>query len=149
MKVKCLFLLLSCLYSLCSGAQHYSGYYVSDPPLEDYHHFKIHQAHHGSELLVKAFSERGELWEIQAPLLPDSESEKIIEQFAEHADIERVYQISLQVDGGDWEFFLLGYRDHERDHGAFMVIEEVFEHVADKDPDLIAKFEWFKSHHTH
>ncbi|GEM_PF-7132315 len=135
------------LFSVYASAQHYSGYYVSDPPLEDYHHFKIHQEHNGSELLVKGFSEHNELWSLRAPLLSETESQKLIEQFADHADIEKVYRISLLLDGADWEFLLLGYRDNKRDHGAFKVIEEIFEHEDDPEPELINKFEWYKSHH--
>lgn len=129
-------------------AQHYSGYYVSDPPLEEYHHFKIHQKDHGSHLMVKALMGKIELWETEATVLEKNESLPIIEQFANGAEIDFVYELNIAFDGTNWKFFMLSYHDHARNHGAFKVVEEVFE-SNDDEADEVKRFEWYKSHHVH
>jgi len=148
MKAGTLFLLF-CLTCLMAHAQHYSGYYMSAPQLADFHHFKIHQKEHGSHLLVKGIIDKTELWEVPAHVLPRDSAQAIIAQFSDGKTIDHVYELDIAYDGASWRFYLLSYHDHERNHGAFKVIEEVFEDEETLKPSHIMSFEWYKSHLIH
>ncbi|MEQ9426149.1 MAG: hypothetical protein RJQ09_17125 [Cyclobacteriaceae bacterium] len=147
------FLLISIFLGLAIGAnaQKLSGYYVSDPQMEDYHHFKVHQEDKAATgLMIKAFTSKSdELWQREARLIHGEEAEFVKRKFATGIVIDSVYKLNILMDGSDWEFYLLGYHDHSKDHGAFKVIEEVFAREGDESPLKIAQFEWYKSHHHH
>ncbi|MFY0652864.1 MAG: hypothetical protein JXQ96_12550 [Cyclobacteriaceae bacterium] len=133
--MKKLLLSMFCVITFCSAqAQFYSGKYTCNPQMEDFDHIVVHQhPHHhqyGGDLTVKAFVEHGELWHSKAELLSDDKANEIIKKFGDNQEILSVYELEIELDGEDWEYFLLGYKD-DNEKGSFIVVEEIFD-IGDK-----------------
>lgn len=135
------------------SAQFFSGYYVSDPPMDEFEHLKVHHHHfkhdkyHG-DLSVKGFSEFGELWELKATMITGDRAAKIISKFGEEEKVETVYEFKIAVDGIEEDFILLGYVGR-RGHPEFIAIEEIFASEQEIDLLELKSFKLIKAHHLH
>lgn len=131
-------------------SQFYSGKFISTPQMEDFDHMIIHQhPHHhkyGGDLSIKAFIPQGELWHSTARLLDDEKATAITNKFAKGKEILSVYELDIELDGEEWEYFLLGYKD-QNDKGQFIVIEEIFDIEDKSNPIEINLFEWKRKEH--
>lgn len=115
-------------------AQFYSGKFFSQPALEGFDHFVIHQhPHHqklGGDLEVKAFMKSGAIWKVKADLLRENEAQDVVDRFGKGLEILSVYELMIELDGAIWEYYLLG---HQGSHtkGDFIVVEEIFNDIND------------------
>ena len=134
------------LLSFGLSAQHLTGYYESDPQMEDYDHFKVH--HYHKSLEVKAYIAGGELWRCIAEEVTGEQAEYFIENYGKGKDIYSVHFVSTLLDGLEWEFFLLGYAD-EKGKNRFIVVEEIFTDQSREKLLEINTFEWSHTHHHH
>ena len=125
--------------------QFYSGKFISEPMLEDFDHFVVHQhPHHhkyGGTLDVKAFVKSGELWRSTAKVVEGEKAEKFIEKFGGGLEILTVYELDIELDGEVWEFFMLGY-ENEYKKASFVVVEEIFDDIYDSEPVEVHTFNW-------
>ena len=143
---------VSLLLSTVSYGQFYSGKYQSSPQLEDFDHFVVHQhPHHhkyGGDLTVKAFVDNQQLWHATARLIPKEQANDFTQKFASSKKILSVYELDIELDGEEWEYFLLGYED-ENKKSSFVVVEEIFD-IDDTSKALeINTFEWNRVAHHH
>lgn len=125
-------------------AQHLTGYYESDPQMENYDHFKIH--HYHKSLEVKAYLASGEIWRSLADEVTGEKADYLIENYSECKDITSVYFVNVLLDGLNWEFFLLAYRD-QKGKNRFIVVEEIFTDESEEELLEINKFIWSHIHH--
>ena len=136
--------------SFDSTAQFYSGKYESSPKMEDFDHIVIHQhPHHhkyGGDLSVKAFVEHGELWHSKAVLVSEEKASEFKSKFAVDLNILSVYELDIELDGEEWEYFLLGYEDDNK-KSSFVVVEEIFDFEDLTKPVEVNTFVWNKKHH--
>ena len=139
-------LTVSCLLLfLASGsAQHLTGYYESEPQMENYDHFKIH--HKQDELEVKAYIGSGELWTTVATEITDDQADYFIKKYGIGKEITSVHVVKIVFDGLDWEFFLLAHQD-ERGKNSFVVVEEIFLDESEEELLEVHSFQWSHKHH--
>lgn len=130
--------------SLAAESQHLTGYYESEPKMEDYDHFKIHHYHKALE--VKAYINGGELWRSLADEVTGEKAEAFIDEYGEGKDITSVHMVNVLLDGLEWEFFLLAYSD-EKGKNRFIVVEEIFTDESEEELLEINTFEWLHIHH--
>ncbi|MFY0598352.1 MAG: hypothetical protein JXR03_01690 [Cyclobacteriaceae bacterium] len=133
------------------SAQFFSGYFVSDPPQEEFEHLKIHHHHskhhkYEGDLSVKAFLEFGELWELKANMIDGEKANFFVERFGRGKEIQTVYEIKIQLDGVEEDFILMGY-EGENHHPAFIAIEELFENEKEEELIDVKSFRLVKAHH--
>jgi hypothetical protein len=132
-------------------AQFFSGYYESTPLMEGFDHFEIKHLH-GEEgryegvFTLHAFVGDDEMWSEEAVTIHGEEADYFISQYGEGRDILSVHKMRILWDGLEWEFFLLGYMDH-RDHGRFIVVEELFTDASETQLKDVRKYHWAKVHH--
>ncbi|MFT6867620.1 MAG: hypothetical protein ACJA08_002463 [Cyclobacteriaceae bacterium] len=143
-----LFILLFANFAL--SAQFFSGYFVSDVPIDDFEHLKIHHhhsSHHKYEgnLMVKGFSEHGEIWEMNAEMITGDKADFFIKEFGGDYSIVTVYEIKIYFDGIEEDFILMGYEESDG-HPAFVVVEEVY---SDEDESNLIKLKSFKLKKAH
>ena len=131
--------------------QFFSGYYESTPKMEGFDHFEIkHQ--HGDEgryegvFTLHAYVGHDEMWSEEALTIHGEEAENFINLYGEGRDILSVHQMKILWDGLEWEFFLLGYLD-DRQHGQFIVVEELFTDATETELKELKKYTWTKAHH--
>lgn len=134
-----------------STAQYYTGYYVSDPQVHSFDHFKIKQEKNDSKLegnlLVHAFIERQEIWSQTASYVEDdSEKSRLIELYQHGEEIVSVHELKFMWDGNEWEYILLGYMGDDK-HRHFIIIEEVFNDETETRLLDFNRFDWVKAHH--
>ncbi|WP_139793780.1 hypothetical protein [Reichenbachiella faecimaris] len=145
MKTLITFLTLSLALALNAQSQFYSGKFKSEPMLEDFDHFVVHQhPHHhkyGGTLDVKAFVKSGELWHSTANVVDDQTAKAFIEKFSDGREILSVYELDIELDGEVWEFFMLGY-ENEHNKASFIVVEEIFDDIYDSEPVEVHTFNW-------
>lgn len=139
------------LTSLFVKAQYYSGYYVSDPQVHSFHHFKIKQEKDESkiegDLLVHAYCDKNELWEQRATLIDDQEQRQyLINTYGNGKKIVSLHFLKFLWDGNEWEYFLLGYLGEDK-HRHFVVIEEIFNDETETQLIELNTFDWVKGHH--
>lgn len=139
---------LSLSLVLNAQGQFYSGKFVSEPKLEDFDHFVVHQhPHHhkyGGTLDVKAFVKSGELLHSTAKVVEEEKAKLFIEKFSGGLEILTVYELDIELDGEVWEFFMLGY-ENEYKHASFIVVEEIFDDIYDSEPVEVHTFTWGRS----
>ncbi len=149
--MKKLALLTLLVFPLVLSAQFFSGYYVSLPAVEDFHHFKIkhHSEHEGKyegTFSLKAYIGKDVVWEQKAVTIHGEEAEDFIRRYGEGKDILSVHKLKMMWDGNEWEFFFLGYLD-KKNHGRFIVVEEIFNDETETELLKVEKFYWNKGHH--
>lgn len=132
------------VWSLFAFSQHLTGYYESDPQMEDYDHFKIHHYHKSLEL--KAYIDGGELWRSIADEISGEQAQYFIDNYSEGEDVTSVHFVNMLLDGLEWEFFLLAYVD-DRGKNAFIVVEEIFTDESEEELLEINTFRWTHTHH--
>lgn len=132
------------LFSSFLFSQHLTGYYESDPQMENYDHFKIHHRH--DHLEVKAFIGAGELWTTVAMEITDSKMDYFIKKYGRGKEITSVHELKVLMDGLDWEFYLLAYAD-EKGKNRFIVVEEIFLDETEEELLELHEFEWSHIHH--
>jgi hypothetical protein len=136
--------LMTLLFSSLLFSQHLTGYYESDPQMENYDHFKIHHKH--DHLEVKAFIGAGELWTTVAMEITDAKKDYFIKKYGKGNDITSVHELKVLLDGLDWEFYLLAYAD-DKGKNRFIVIEEIFMDETEEELLELHEFEWSHVHH--
>lgn len=145
MKTLIAFFTLSLTLASTAHSQFYSGKFKSDPMLEDFDHFVVHQhPHHqkyGGSLEVKAFVQSGELWHSTANLVDDETAASFVESFGQGLDILSVYELTIEMDGEVWDYFMLGYENEHR-KASFIVVEEIFDDIYDSEPVEVHTFNW-------
>lgn len=125
-------------------SQHLTGYYESDPQMENYDHFKIHHKH--DHLEVKAYIGNGELWTTVAFEVTDAKKDYFIKKYGQDKAITSVHELKVLLDGLDWEFFLLAYVD-DQGKNRFVVVEEIFMDETEEELLEIHVFNWSHNHH--
>lgn len=145
MKTLITFLIFSLTLTFGSRGQFYSGKFKSEPVLEDFDHFVVHQhPHHqkyGGILDVKAFVKSGELWHSTAHVVDTETATRFIDKFGGDLEILSVYELDIELDGQVWEFFMLGYKN-DRQQASFVVVEEIFDDMYDSEPVEVHTFNW-------
>jgi len=141
--------ILLCTCAVLSNAQ-FSGVYRSSPDLEGIDHFKLHHHHehagkYQGTFSLKAFYDKGLLWEESAKTIEGADIDDLILQYGEGEEILSVHEMKLFWDGEEWEFFMLGYLD-DKNHGAFIVVEEVFSDNTETELIETKSYRWLKSH---
>ena len=131
------------LFSISAFSQHLTGYYESDPQMENYDHFKIHHRH--DHLEVRAYIGNGELWTTEALLITDEKADYFIKNYGQGKTITSVHELIVKFDGLDWEFFLLAFKD-EKGKNRFIVIEEIFMDETETELLELNQFEWSHVH---
>ncbi len=148
--MKAIISLLFCA-SLAHGAySQFSGFYRSSPKIPGFDHFKIHHHHehagkYNGTFSLKAFYDRGLLWEEEAKTVEGEEIDALVAQYGQGKDILSVHEMKIYWDGEEWEFFMLGYLD-KKHHGAFIVVEEVFTDDTEEELLEIKTYKWIKTH---
>ncbi|WP_422360256.1 hypothetical protein [Reichenbachiella sp.] len=145
MKTLTTFLIISLISILNVQGQFYSGKFKSEPALEDFDHFVVHQhPHHhkyGGTLDVRAFVKSGELWRSTAKPVDEDKAKEFIDKFGGDLEVLSVYELDIELDGEVWEFFMLGYEnDHKK--ASFLVVEEIFDNIYDSEPVEVHTFTW-------
>ena len=135
---------LCSLLTLIGYSQHLTGYYESDPQMENYDHFKIHHKH--DHLEVKAYIGNGLLWTSIAMEITDSKKDYFIKKYGGGHDITSVHNLKVLLDGLDWEFFLLAFKD-EKGKNRFVMVEEIFKDETEEELLELHLFEWSHTHH--
>ena len=148
--------LIFCLFYLGSllslSAQFYTGYYVSDPQVHSFHHFKIHQDRDESgklkgDLHIRAFNEDTYLWNQAASHVDDPQLyDTLVKKYAHGKEVISVHMLKFMWDGNEWEYIMLGYIAPDK-HRHFIVIEEVFEDATETNLLQFHRFDWVKGHH--
>ncbi|MEP0987310.1 hypothetical protein [Ekhidna sp.] len=149
--MKTVTVILLSILSLCSSAQFYSGYYVSDPQVHSFDHFKIKHKHDHTQLdgdlIIHAYLDNDELWEQSAHYVEDDElRSKLIEDYSHGEDVISVHLLKFMWDGNEWEYILLGYINPDK-HRHFIVIEEIFNDETETRLIEFNRFDWIKGHH--
>jgi hypothetical protein len=138
-------LLTMVLFSaIISHAQRLTGYYESEPPMEDLDHFRI--THHQDLFEVKAFLNEGLLWSSEAMEMSGEGAEYFVNEYGQGRDIQSVHRLQVLLDGLDWEIFLLAYVD-ENGKNRYIVVEEIFLDETEQDLLEVNVFEWSHTHH--
>ena len=137
---------------MACSAQIYSGFYVSEPSVHSFHHFKIHQDRDDSgklkgDLHIRAYNEESYLWEqaakhIDDPVLYD----ELVANYAGEEKVISVHMLKFMWDGNEWEYIMLGYIAADK-HRHFIVIEEVFSCECKTLRLRFNRFDWVKGHH--
>lgn len=134
------------------SAQFFTGYYVSDPQVHSFHHFKIHQDRDESGKLkgalhIRAFNEDTYLWNQAAKHVDDKVLyNQLVKKYSHGEDIISVHMLKFMWDGNEWEYIMLGYIAPDK-HRHFIVIEEVFEDQTEQVLLQFNRFDWVKGHH--
>lgn len=134
------------------SAQFYTGYYVSDPQVHSFHHFKIHQDRDESgklkgDLHIKAFNEDTYLWKQAAKHVNDQELyAELVDKYSHGEEIISIHMLTFMWDGNEWEYIMLGYIAPDK-HRHFIVVEEVFEDETETVLLEFNRFDWIKGHH--
>ncbi|SNS80727.1 hypothetical protein SAMN05421640_1314 [Ekhidna lutea] len=139
------------LFSVLSYSQYYTGYYLSDPQVHSFDHFKIKQAHGHTkidgDLTIHAYLGHSELWEQTAHFVAnDEERGKLIAEYSHGEEIISVHVLKFMWDGNEWEYILLGYHGEDK-HRHFIVIEEIFNDESESELLEFHRFDWVKGHH--
>ena len=143
-------LVVGSVYS--ATAQFYTGYYVSDPQVHSFHHFKIHQDRDASgklkgDLHIKAFNKDTYLWKQPATYVENQDLyDELIDKYAHGEEIISVHMLRFMWDGNEWEYIMLGYIAPDK-HRHFIVSEEVFEDESETVLREFNRFDWVKGHH--
>lgn len=145
MKTLTTFIIIVLISVLNVQGQFYSGKFKSEPALEDFDHFVVHQhPHHhkyGGTLDVRAFVKSGELWRSTAKPVDEGKAKEFIDKFGGDLEVLSVYELDIELDGEVWEFFMLGYEnDHKK--ASFLVVEEIFDDMYDSEPVEVHTFTW-------
>ncbi len=147
-KVTTLLLLTTAFYS---SAQFFTGYYVSDPQVHSFDHFKLKHKHDQTQLdgdlTIHAYIGHNELWEQTAHFVDDdAKRAKLIEDYNHGEDIISAHILKFMWDGNEWEYILLGYIGQDK-HRHFIVIEEIFNDETETRLLEFNRFDWVKGHH--
>ena len=150
MKIVTLFL-VAFFFSNITVAQVYTGYYVSDPQVHTFDHFKIKHKHDQTkldgDLIIHAYADHDEIWERKALFVSDPQlKNKIITDYSHGEEIISVHLLKFMWDGNEWEYILLGYIA-EDEHRHFIVIEEIFNDDSETKRLEFNRFDWVKGHH--
>lgn len=137
--------------SYYASAQFYSGYYVSDPQVHSFDHFKIKHEHDHSkidgDLIIHAYIGHNEVWGQKAHFVEDeSTREKLITEYGHGEEIISAHILKFMWDGNEWEYILLGYIAADK-HRHFIVIEEIFNDETETKLLEFNRFDWIKGHH--
>ncbi len=132
-------------------AQFFTGYYVSDPQVHSFDHFKIKHEHDHTKLdgslVIHAYINNNEVWERKAEYVDsDEEREKLIADYSHGEDIISAHILKFLWDGNEWEYILLGYIAPDK-HRHFIVIEEIFNDETETRLLEFNRFDWVKGHH--
>ncbi|MEP1032103.1 hypothetical protein [Ekhidna sp.] len=143
--------LILLIISHFSSAQFYSGYYVSDPQVHSFDHFRIKHEHDHTkldgDLIVHAFIGHNELWEQSAHFVTDDlVRDELIANYGHREDIISAHILKFMWDGNEWEYILLGYMAEDK-HRHFIVIEEIFNDETESRLLEFNRFDWIKGHH--
>lgn len=149
--MKPLVTLIMLVASYCTSAQFYTGYYVSDPQVHSFDHFKIKHQHDQTkidgDLIIHAFIENKEVWEQRAHFVEnESERDDLIAKYSHGEDIISAHILKFLWDGNEWEYILLGYIAEDK-HRHFIVIEEIFNDESETRLLEFNRFDWIKGHH--
>lgn len=137
---------------LALNAQFFTGNYVSEPQVEGFDRFYI-KHNHGDEgryegvFSLKGFMGKYQMWVERAETIHGDEADKMIKEYGGGLDILSVHKMKMMWDGVEWEFFLLGYLD-EKNHGAFVVVEELFTDETETTLLELNTFHWVKGKHA-
>lgn len=139
------------LLSLAGYSQYYSGYYVSQPQVHSFDHFKIKQDKNevktDGDLVIHAFyGKKLEIWEMRGELVDAQQEAYLISEYGQGKDIISVHSLKFMWDGNEWEYFLLGYLGEDK-HRHFVVIEEIFNDETETELLEFNTFDWVKAHH--
>jgi hypothetical protein len=147
------FLIFGCLVGafFVSPAQFFSGYYVSDPQLEGFHHFKIKHDHgdagkYEGVFNLKGYMHKDVLWDQEAVTIHGEEADYFIEKYGEERNILSVHEMKMMWDGNEFVVVMLGYLD-EKDHGRFVVVEEIFNDESETELLEVKQYHWVKGRH--
>lgn len=139
--------------SLFSFGQFYTGYYVSQPQVHSFDHFKIKQRKMDDskikgDLEIHAYcSKKDQLWEMSASFIEDENKRALlVEEYGEGKDIISVHFLKFLWDGNEWEYFLLGYLGEDK-HRHFVIVEEIFNDETETELLELNRFDWVKAHH--
>lgn len=137
--------------SFYSTGQFYTGYYVSDPQVHAFDHFKIKHIHDHTkldgDLIIHAYMGHDELWAERAQYVDGKEERaKLIAEYSHGEDIISVHVLKFMMDGNEWEYILLGYIAKDN-HRHFIVIEEIFNDDSETKLLEFNRFDWIKGHH--
>lgn len=143
-------LILLCAASF-SSAQFYTGYFVSDPQVHSFDHFKIKHEHDHTkldgDLVIHAFIGNKEVWEQRANYVHDeSKKNELVANYSHGENIISAHILKFMWDGNEWEYILLGYIAPDK-HRHFIVIEEVFNDETETRLLEFNRFDWIKGHH--
>ncbi|MEQ9466694.1 MAG: hypothetical protein RLN88_04740 [Ekhidna sp.] len=132
-------------------AQFYSGYYVSEPQVHSFDHFKIKHKHDHTkldgDLTIHAYIAHNEVWEQTAHAVTDEAKQaKLIADYNHGEEIISTHLLKFMWDGNEWEYILLGYLE-EDGHRHFIVIEEIFNDASETRLLEFNRFDWVKGHH--
>lgn len=134
-----------------SSAQYYTGYYLSDPQVHSFDHFKIKQVKDDSKLqgnlTIHAYDGKLELWNQTAYFVKeDNIRSNMIKAYQHNEEIVSVHVLKFMWDGNEWEYIMLGYLGKDS-HRHFIVIEEVFNDASESRLLEFNRFDWVKAHH--
>ena len=150
--MKSLITLLTILVVYNSSAQFYTGYYMSDPQVHSFDHFRIRQAKSEEgklqgDLQIHAYEEKIELWTQTAHYVTDkTHYNDFVAKYNYGKEIISVHQLKFMWDGNEWEYVLLGYVATDK-HRHFIVIEEIFNDESETELLEFHKMDWIKAHH--
>lgn len=147
-KITTLLLFITAFYA---SGQFYSGYYVSDPQVHAFDHFKIKHKHDHTQLdgdlIIHAYLGHDELWEQTAHYVTDDKKRNtLIADYGHGEEIISCHILKFMWDGNEWEYILLGYIA-EDNHRHFIVIEEIFNDESETRLLEFNRFDWIKGHH--
>lgn len=151
MKKSLMIFFIQLLFSFSISAQFFSGYFISDPPQEEFEHLKIHHHHSkhhkfDGDLSVKGFSEHGELWEMKAAVITGAKAAFFIKKFGDVNEIQTVYEVKIALDGVEEDFIMLGFEGADG-HPEFVTVEEIFESTKEEELIELKTFKLIKAHH--
>ncbi|MEQ8907543.1 hypothetical protein [Ekhidna sp.] len=137
--------------AFCSSGQFYSGFYVSDPQVHAFDHFKIKHKHDHTQLdgdlIIHAYTDREELWERTAHYVADEQKRSsLIADYGHGEQIISCHVLKFMWDGNEWEYILLGYIAPDK-HLHFIVIEEIFNDETETRLLEFNRFDWVKGRH--
>lgn len=149
--MKTIVTLLLFFTALNASSQYYSGYYVSDPQVHAFDHFKIKHKHDHTKtdgnLVIHAFMGHDELWVQTAHFVTEDDlREKLITEYSHGEEIISVHVLKFLWDGNEWEYILLGYLANDN-HRHFIVIEEIYNDESETERLEFHRFDWVKGHH--
>ena len=119
-------LVLLSVFPYLLSAQYISGYYISLPAVQDFHHFNItNNSDQEGVFTLQAFIDNSVVLEQDSETIDVKKAEDFIQKYGEGKEIQSVNKITMNRGGKELEIFFLGYLDN-RDQGRFIVVEEVF-----------------------